>query len=275
MITYNRKIVFLAKFFIITAFFFSSIFQVSPISPINALPSTNVFPTIDGAWNSSELNGEFPITQTIKTENNKQIEFGIRVNITHIFIGAKYDDDSPKTYDSSSPFPTHDYFAIGFDRNFDKSRMGTSASPDDTMFIGMEGNESEDLFMRGIRVGGGSVVRDEDNGGNDDTFGRFTLNGNTFTIEVVKKMNSGDKLGNDIQYEYGQRISIMLAYWDNLPILTEITTYSNFIDIDLLDPSDPDYYPTVSLDDVRVGALLIAIVVVFTGYHLISRKRID
>lgn len=273
MKTRNNKILFAVRIFIILSFFLSTFILGSPIRSIRASPTTDVFPVIDGSWNSSEINGEFPITKTIKTENSNQIEFGIRVNETHIFIGAKYNDDSPKIYDNSSFFPTHDYFAIGFDRNLDKSRMGTSASPDDTMFIGMEGNESEDLFMRGIRVGGGSVVRDEDVGGVDDTFGRFTIIDNTFTIEAVKKLNSGDEIGHDVKYKYGERISVMFAYWDNLPILTEITTYTDFIELNLIDPSDPDYYPTVSLGDIKVGALLIVITVIFTGYYLVSRKR--
>jgi len=146
-------------------------------------------------------------------------------------------------------------------------------SPDDTMFIGMEGNESEDLFMQGIRVGGGSVVRDETtSNGTDDTFGRFTLYENTFSFEAVKVLNSGDEDGNDIAYEYGQRINIMLAYWDDLQVLTEITSYTEFINLRLLDPSDPEFYPTLTIDDIRTGALIAVVAIIFTGNYYISRK---
>ncbi|MHA1991873.1 MAG: hypothetical protein ACW981_12370 [Candidatus Hodarchaeales archaeon] len=249
----------------------TSSFYFSPIARINGLPTTDVFPTIDGSWNSTE----FPVVNTVITEDGKLVmEYGIRVNLTHFFIGVRYQDDDPKIF-SSDPFIPRDYLAIGFDRNMDGIFMGTSSNPDDTMFIGMEGNESEDLFMQGIRVGGGSVVKDETNSlGTDDTYGRFSLNENTFSFEAVKLLDSGDDAGNDIAYEYGQRIKIMLAHWDNLPVLTEITSYTEFLNVRLLDTSDPEYYPTLSIDDIRIGVLILVIAIIFTGYYFISRKKI-
>jgi hypothetical protein len=252
-------------FIIVTSSFF-----FSPLPRGTGVPTTDVFPTIDGSWNSTE----FPVVNTIITEDGKLVmEYGIRVNTTHIFIGVRYQDDDPTIY-SSNPFIPRDYFAVGFDRNMDGVFMGTNSNPDDTMFIGMEGNESEDLFMQGIRVGGGSVVRDETNLlGTDDTFGRFSLNGNTFSFEATKALNSGDENGNDIAYEYGQRINIMLAYWDNLPVLTEITSYTEFVNVRLLDTSDPEFFPVLNIDDIRIGALILVVVIIFIGYYFVSRKR--
>ena len=124
------------------------------------------------------------------------------------------------------------------------------------------------------RIGGGSVIRDEIiTGGTDDTFGKFTLIGNTFTFEAVKKLNSGDIAGNDIAYEYGQQIRFMLAYWDNLPVLTEITSYTDFINYKLLDVSDPEFYPVLTIDDIRVGALLFVVTIIFIAFFFISRKN--
>jgi hypothetical protein len=224
-------------------------------------------PVIDGSLESNE----WPALTPIKTLSEVIINFGVRVNTTHVFFAAQYDDSTPKKF-TANPLEERDYFAIGFDLNGDQAYMGTTVSPDDVIIIGMEGNFSEDMFMRGIRAD--SVQRDITFGGTNNTFGVFTLRGTTFTYEMMKLLQSYDTKGFDINLAYGSRINIMIAYWNNLPVLHEISSYSNFFELRLLDPTDPNYTPKISFGDIIVGIGVVVISIIFTGNYYFSRRNI-
>ncbi len=209
-----------------------------PTFVVNAKPATIYpYPKIDGFWSP----GEWPssIIQTYDFNNLKPVQFGYRINATDIFMTMRYKDTTPSFYGKSCKSPIYtvcsDGIAVDFDINGDQSYMGSKSSPDDAIFVGIEGNYSIDAYMQGI---GNPIVYDTQVGGVNNTFGRFSYNTTDqyYTYEMVKALKSGDTLGHDIELNQGDSIYIMLAYWNNLPPRTEISGYSPWIKITITDP---------------------------------------
>ena len=239
-------------------------------------PST--MPTIDGKWSPGEYTGPNMTFQTVTT--GKPITFNYRVNATYLFFIATYVEIDSVSHNStgclidSSAICLRDYFAIGFENNGDHIYMGKKASPDDVVFVGMDGNYSTDAYMQGI---GNPVVRDTSIGGTNDTLGRYTYNSVTgvYTYEGAVKLHSGDTRGHDINVYYGDTITLMLAYWDDLPAVTEITSYTPFFTHHLIDPLDPAYSQiTLSTSDIVLVTGLILVCVIFAGFYVWSRKHL-
>jgi hypothetical protein len=219
---------------------FSIISTISPIVLAFTLnPNQNSgenFPIMDGFWSE----GEWPdsiITQHVFNDF-KSIQFAYRVNDTHIFLTARYYDKDPSIYNKTcNNFLLDlcsDSFAIGFDLNGDQSNMGSKNSPDDSIYVGLYDNSSIDVYMQGI---GNRIVFDTENGGTEDTFGKYSLSSdNYFTFEVVKRLSSNDEKGYDINLKKGSEIYVMLAYWNNLAPRTEISGFSKWFKISINDP---------------------------------------
>ena len=67
----------------------------------------------------------------------------------------------------------------------------------------------------------------------------------------------------------------MLAYWDDLPAVTEITSYTPFFTLHLIDPLDPAYSQiTLSTSDIVLVTGLILVCVIFAGFYVWSRKHL-
>ena len=268
MIFHKKLIViFICIFITIPTIHVSTMVTAQPTSPM---------PTIDGKWSPGEYPGPNMTFQTVTT--GKPITFNYRVNATYLFFIATYVEIDSVSHNStgclvdSTALCLRDYFAIGFDNNGDHIYMGTKASPDDVVFVGMDGNYSTDAYMQGI---GNPVVRDTAVGGTNDTLGRYTYNNVTgvYTYEGAVKLHSGDTRGHDINVYYGDTIDLMLAYWDDLPAVTEITSYTPFFTLHLIDPSDPAYSQvTLSTSDMVLVTGMIFVGGVFTGYYVWSRK---
>ncbi|MHA2365747.1 MAG: hypothetical protein ACXAC7_17445 [Candidatus Hodarchaeales archaeon] len=189
------------------------------------------YPTIDGFWEDNEWKNSrlklIPLVDSVK-----HIEFGYRVNDTHIFCTARYEDKTPNIFGY-----LQDAFAINFDNNGDKKIMGTVNSPDDSVYIGFYGNYSLDVYMRGISK---KVNLDTQNEGNNNSYGRFSYSENFFTFEFIKEYNNPDDNGYDINLKKGDSIYVMIAHWDNLRPMTEISGYSDWFKIKIEDPGPPD-----------------------------------
>ena len=231
-----------------------------------AQPPTIMPPVFDGQWSEQE----YPYSIRLKSEKGRFIDFAYRISENYVFLAARFDDSTPTLF-AQDPREVRDYFSIGFDRNGDGVYMGTSTSPDDTIIVGMEGNFSDDFYMQGIKQK--SVIRDTDKGGSNNTLGIFSLEVQTFTFEVRKELQSSDELGNDISLQYGDSVPVMIAYWDNLPVLTEITSFTDFYILRLVDPTDPSFSRPISFNDLVTGFTILGVSVVFTAYFFLSRKR--
>ena len=208
------------------------IFIFNPVINVKNQDSNNL-PIIDGHWSENEwpdsIMSEYSFT------DNVIVQFGYRVNETHLFFTSRYLDETP-THNAFQ----QDAFAIGFDNNGDQTYMGAEEepgkpnNPDDAVFVGLNGNYSIDVYMQGIGL---KVVTDESVGGTNDTSGKYSLSDdNYYTYEFVKAINSGDTKGKDISLKQGDSIKIMLAYWDNLPPFSEISGYSRWITLKISDP---------------------------------------
>lgn len=184
-------------------------------------------PVIDGFWSENEW-PDFIISESTFTDNVK-IQYSYRVNDSHLIFTAKYHDDSPTHTESEQ-----DALAITFDNNGDQRNMGSFEDPDDSVFIGFYGNMSMDVYMQGI---GKKIIDDTSVGGTNDTFGRYSLsNDNFYTYEFIKPLKSNDTNGHDIQLNKGDSIYIMFAYWDNLSPFEEISGFTDWIKLVILDP---------------------------------------
>ena len=164
-------------FAILTISFF--IIPIIPVSIATSQDNSSVqYPTIDGFWSPNEWPSS--IMHTYKFGNLLDVQFGYRINSTHIFMTARYFDDSPSFYEKSCQSNYYkvcsDAFAVGFDNNGDQQYMGSKNSPDDSIFIGIEGNYSIDSYMQGI---GNKIVYDTEVGGTNNTFGRYSYNNET------------------------------------------------------------------------------------------------
>ena len=245
-----------------------------PASNVTSQTSTSVpYPKIDGFWSL----GEWPssIIQTYTFNNQLQVQFAYRVNSTDIFMTARYQDLTPSFYGGKCYSNVYtncsDGFAVGFDNNGDHQNMGSKASPDDTIFVGIEGNYSIDAYMQGINS---KIVYDTEVGGVNNTFGRFSYNttDHYFTYEMTKKLDSGDTLGHDIALHQGSTIDVMLAYWDNLPARTEITGYSPWIKITIQDPfpAIPSSNQSVIASSNRFDTMVVPLLIAFIGVLVIG-----
>lgn len=229
---------------------------------VESVQSANThLPTIDGFWSP----GEWPanVIHTYHFLNALPVQFGYMYNATDLFMTARYYDNTPTFYNKAKCTSIlalgcdSDAFAVGFDRNGDGAFMGTKASPDDAVFVGMMGNYSIDAYMQGI---GQRVVFDTEVGGQNNTFGRYSYNYTThyFTYEMTKKLDSGDTKGYDISLHTGQSINVMLAYWNNLPPRHEITSYTQWITIRIdLNYSLLDYIAPVFIAFIVALAVLV------------------
>lgn len=245
-----------------------------PTSNVASQASTSVpYPKIDGFWSP----GEWPasIIHTYTFNNQLQVQFGYRINSTDIMMTARYQDFTPSFYGGkcySKIFANcSDGFAVGFDNNGDHQNMGTKASPDDTIFVGIQGNYSIDAYMQGIT---NKIVYDTEVGGVNNTFGRYSYNTTThfFTYEMTKKLNSGDTLGHDIALKQGDVIDVMLAYWDNLPPRTEITGYSPWIKVTIKDPFPAilSSNQTITVSSNGLDTLAVPLIIAFIGVLVIG-----
>ena len=248
-------------------------FFIIPFIPVSIASSQDngsvQYPTIDGFWSPNEWPPS--VVHNYKFGNLLDVQFGYRINATHIFMTARYFDDSPSFYQKSCQSKLYkvcsDAFAVGFDNNGDQQYMGSKSSPDDSLFIGSEGNYSIDTYMQGI---GQKIVYDTEVGGINNTFGRYSYNNEThyFTFEMVKALKSGDSLGHDINLNQGSQIFIMLAYWNNLPPRVEISSFTQWIKITITDPLKGtdllSYFLPLFLASIIVITLVVVIVLINT-----------
>ena len=208
---------------------------------VNSQNSSSVpYPTIDGHWSPGEWPSSIIQTYDFNRVGGLTVQFGYRINATDIFMTARYQDFTPSFYNGKCYSQIYkvcsDAFAVGFDNNGDQVYMGTQSSPDDAIFIGIEGNYSIDTYMQGIS---NRIVYDTEVGGVNNTFGRYSYDNTThyFTFEMVKALKSNDTLGNDIELNKGDQIHIMLAFWDHHPPRTDKTGLTNWIRITIRDPT--------------------------------------
>ncbi len=198
------------------------------ISTVQVKSTSNTHVFIDGHWEPNEWEIEN------ETFNDKsKFQFGYTNNDSYVFFTVRYLDQTPSYNSCSSPFFTtcFDGIAIDFDINGDHTYMGTKTSPDDTILVGMYGNNSIDAYMQGI---GNKLIFDTENNGTEDSFGRMSYSSDQYyTFECAKKINSTDLNGHDIAISLEDSIDVMIGYWNDLPPRTEVSGYSEWLPIRL------------------------------------------
>ncbi len=152
-------------------------------STITTLNCTNVA----GDW------GDFPTY----IEGITGTELTFRHDDDNLYILAKY----------SAPAPSQqDYWGIEFDNNGDERHMGSSASPDDSIFMSMgcPDHSAIDSYL----VGFAQPRFDESRGGTNDAYGLMSYDNGVYTIQITRPFVTGDSLGNDVDLYVGMQIGV-------------------------------------------------------------------
>lgn len=187
----------------------------------NVVTFNETVPTIDGIINETEwINAtEYELKAGGRT-------FTVRVmsNYTHLFMGISYrssvfvpiNDTIPQGEEYNNQ--THTWYAIVFDRNFDK-KVGSETFPDDVLLVNYRYNGTQDGFIQGSD--NDSLVLDTDVGGTNNTYGVLYSEYDSIfseydvSFEVTKELNSGDKDGHDIALTQSDTIPFSLIYYEN------------------------------------------------------------
>ncbi|MHA1406319.1 MAG: hypothetical protein ACTSSG_02920 [Candidatus Heimdallarchaeaceae archaeon] len=175
--------------------------------------------TVVGEWdNATTFHTEFG-----SSHNYIQVTVRVLANITHLFIAINY--TSPIYVPINTTIPvgdtynnqTHSWFAVVFDNNFDE-KTGSEYSPGDTALINYRQEGGQDAFINGTDAT--SLIIDTDNGGTNDVKAATQAVENDIhnfdvSIEVMKKLSSGDANGNDIELKESDTANFELLIFQN------------------------------------------------------------
>ncbi|MCK4972397.1 MAG: hypothetical protein KAS52_03695 [Candidatus Heimdallarchaeota archaeon] len=219
--------------FVLTGFFRASMSFTSPntASQLDQTTTENLVflnstsPIIDGNLESFE--GEWENATVYNTEfglGNKALTIRVLANETHLFMGINYVSSIFIPVNTTIPIDedfnneTHTWYAIVFDRNYDKI-AGSELTPDDAIVINYREEGAQDAYINGTKLN--SIVMDVDvtgiensyayvNGTFLDDFGKHIV-----TIEVVKELESDDEIGNDIDLHASEFIDFEMIVVEN------------------------------------------------------------
>lgn len=217
---------------ILTSFFGASMALTDPntdhqldltsIEDLVFLNSTS--PIIDGDLESFE--GEWENATVYNTEfgtGNKALTIRVLANETHLFMGINYVSSIFIPVNTTIPVDadfnneTHTWYAIVFDRNYDKL-AGSALTPDDAIVINYREEGAQDAFINGTKLN--SIVMDVNVTGIENSYANVSeyeddFHNHVVTIEVVKELESDDVIGNDIDLHAAEFMDFEMIVVEN------------------------------------------------------------
>jgi len=222
-----------------TSMKYPSLEDATTLSPYNQIILfNNTDPTIDGDLESYQ--GEWE-NATILTANYgtpyTTITVRVQANETYLFMGFSF--TIPEYVHINTTIPvgdsynnqSHTWFTIAFDNNFDQ-RIGNELSPGDAIAVNYRAEGAYDFFVNGTKPE--SFVMDVNATGFEDAIGFLTQKEDDFhnyeiSIEVAKKLNSGDENGYDIRAHESDKIQFLLLAFENETAVYNYTTLNEHI----------------------------------------------
>lgn len=229
-------------------------------TPVSFFMAETDPPIIDGVKGADEWNnGDRRI---VPMADGSSIVATVLFNSSHIFILLEVADDDPTLFGSSISW---DGFGIEFDINGDQVPMGTFNSPDDAILVSYRKKGAEDFFLQGM---GNPSMADTTLNGTDDVIGEISIFQGTFVVEIVKELNTGDTIGNDIAFQSpGYQFQVLFAYWDNTISsdagIVQTTSHSQWIDYELPGGIENKIFQMLTDGIIIAGFILLSIIVRF------------
>lgn len=198
----------------------------------------NTDPIIDGYLDSypDEWENATILTTSYGTPDTT-ITIRVQANETYLFMGFSFTIPEYSPINTTIPSgdsynnQSHTWFTIVFDNNFDQ-RIGNELSPGDAIAVNYRAEGAYDCFINGTSPE--SFVMDINATGFEDAFGFLTQKEDDFhnyeiSIEVAKKLNSGDENGHDIRLHESDRIKFLLLAFENETAVYNYTALSSHI----------------------------------------------
>ncbi len=181
-------------------------------------------PIIDGDLESFE--GEWENATIYNTEfgvGNKALTIRVLANETHLFMGINYVSSIFIPVNTTIPIDedfnneTHTWYAVVFDRNYDKI-AGSETTPDDAIVINYRAEGAQDAFVNGTKLN--SLGIDVNITGIENSYANVSeyeddFHNHVVTIEVVKELESDDEIGNDIDLHASESIDFLMIVAEN------------------------------------------------------------
>jgi len=218
--------------FVLTSFFGASMSFTKPntASQLDQTTTENLVflnstsPIIDGNLESFE--GEWGNATVYNTEfglGNKALTIRVLANETHLFMGINYVSSIFIPVNTTIPIDedfnneTHTWYAIVFDRNYDKI-AGSELAPDDTIVINYRAEGAQDAYINGTKLN--SIAMDVDVTGIENSYANVSeyeddFHNHVVTIEVAKELDSDDEIGNDIDLHSSDSIDFLMIVAEN------------------------------------------------------------
>jgi hypothetical protein len=218
---------------------FSPLENTIPISPNNEIILfNNTDPIIDGDLDSYSDEWE---NATILIVNygvpTTAITVRVQANETYLFMGFSFTIPEYSPINTTIPSgdsynnQSHTWFTIVFDNNFDQ-KIGNELSPGDAIAVNYRAEGAYDCFINGTSPE--SFILDVNATGFNDAIGFLTQKEDDFhnyeiSIEVAKKLNSGDENGYDMRAHESDKVKFLLLIFENETAVYNYTTLSNHI----------------------------------------------
>ena len=181
-------------------------------------------PIIDGDLDSFE--GEWENATVYNTDfgtGNKLVTIRVLANETHLFMGINYVSSIYVPINTTIPVgdeynnETHTWYAIVFDRNYDKT-VGSTTAPDDAVVVNYRVEGAQDAFINGTKVN--SLGIDVNVTGFENAIANVTeyeddFHNHVVTLELAKEIKSGDELGYDIDLQSSESVDFLLLVFEN------------------------------------------------------------
>ncbi|MBY8999704.1 MAG: hypothetical protein KGD64_02205 [Candidatus Heimdallarchaeota archaeon] len=216
--------------------------QFDQTTPENLVFLNSTSPIIDG--NLTSFEGEWENATIYNTEfglSNKALTIRVLANETHLFMGLSYVSSIFLPVNTTIPSgdeynnETHTWYAIVFDRNYDRL-AGSELTPDDALVINYREEGVQDAYINGTELN--SLVIDVDIGGIENSFANVSeyeddFHNHVVTIEVAKELASDDEIGNDIDLHASEFTDFLIIAFENA---TAIYNRTLIIEQDALTP---------------------------------------
>ncbi len=218
---------------------FSPLENTTSLSPNNEIILfNNTDPIIDGYLDSYSDEWEnATILTTTYGFPTTTITIRVQANETYLFMGFSF--TIPEYSPINTTIPTgdsynnqsHTWFTIVFDNNFDQ-KIGNELSPGDAIAVNYRAEGAYDCFINGTSPE--SFVLDVNATGFNDAIGFLTQKEDDFhnyeiSIEVAKKLNSGDENGYDMRVHESDKLKFLLLAFENETAVYNYTTLNSHI----------------------------------------------
>ncbi len=179
-------------------------------------------PIIDG--NLESYAGEWENATILTSEfSSKPITISVQANDTHLFMGFTYTSTFYKEINTTIPVgdsynnESHTWFAVAFDRNFDRV-IGNEEYSDDAVAINYRVEGAQDAFIAGTT--NDTFITDVNVTGIENSVAAVNttlddFNNYVVSVELAKELNSGDVAGNDIEALPNDHITFLLMVFEN------------------------------------------------------------